>query len=70
MPCAMCAGAAIQFKVPIVVAGENRTFHSSRASMESVGIKIFDLDMDECFDMLQKFAREHPAIWAEDIGEL
>src|SRR5438105_4291283 len=30
MPCAMCAGATVQFKIPIVIAGENRTFHSAR----------------------------------------
>jgi cytosine deaminase len=68
MPCAMCAGAAVLFGVPQVIAGENRTFHSSKAFMERNGIKVLDLDLDECYDLLQKFARQHPEIWNEDIG--
>lgn len=70
MPCAMCAGAAIQFKIPVVVAGEDRTFPSSRRWMESNGVRVIDLNMDECYQLLQKFAREHPDVWKEDIGEL
>lgn len=68
MPCAMCAGAAIQFGVPIVVAGEDRTFPSSRKLMEAAGIKVLDLDLDECFQMLAEFAKERPSLWNEDIG--
>jgi len=70
MPCTMCAGAAVLFRIPVVVAGENRTFHSADQWMESTGVKVFDLDLAECYDMLQRFAAEHPDIWAEDIGEL
>ncbi len=70
MPCAMCAGAAIQFRVPIVVAGEDRTFESSRKWMESSGIKVVDLDLDECYDLLQLFAKIKPDVWKEDIGEV
>ncbi len=68
MPCAMCAGASIQFGVPIVIAGENRTFASSRHWMEENGLTVVDLDLDECFEMLKKFADEHPSLWNEDIG--
>ena len=69
MPCTMCAGAIVLFRIPIVVAGENRTFPAADEWMKSTGKKIFDLDLDECYDMLQRFAREYPDIWAEDIGE-
>ncbi len=31
--------------------------------------QIIDLNLDECFELLQSFAREHPAVWSEDIGE-
>ncbi len=68
MPCAMCAGAAVQFRVPIVIAGEDRTFASSRQFMESNGIHVIDLNSDECYELLQKFAAAYPAIWNEDIG--
>lgn len=70
MPCAMCAGAAIQFRVPIVVAGEDRTFQSSRQWMESNGVTVVDLDLDECYDLLQLFSNMKPDVWKEDIGEL
>jgi cytosine deaminase len=70
MPCAMCGGAAIQLKVPTVIAGEDRTFPSSRRWMESSGIKVVDLNLDECYQMLQDFAKSHPDVWKEDIGEL
>lgn len=68
MPCSMCAGAAVLFGVPHVIAGENRTFNSSRAFMERNGIQVVDLDLDECYELLQKFALQHPEIWNEDIG--
>lgn len=68
MPCAMCAGAAIQFGIPIVIAGEDRTFASSRHLMEEAGIKVIDLNLDECYEMLQIFAKRSPSLWNEDIG--
>jgi cytosine/creatinine deaminase len=70
MPCAMCAGAAVQLKIPVLIAGENRTFQSSREFMESNGIKVTDLDLDECYKLLEEFRTKYPDVWAEDIGEL
>lgn len=70
MPCSLCAGASILFKVPIVVAGENRTFASSGAMMAAHGIKVIDLNLDQCFEMMQKWAKANPELWKEDIGEL
>lgn len=68
MPCSMCAGSAVLFGVPKVIAGENRTFKSSRKYMEDNGIEVIDLDLDQCFELLEKFAKLHPEIWNEDIG--
>lgn len=70
MPCALCAGASVQFAIPRVVAGENRTFKSSSEYMRARGIEVIDLDLDECFNMMQQFIRQNPKLWAEDIGEL
>ncbi|HEY9870302.1 MAG TPA: nucleoside deaminase, partial [Candidatus Obscuribacterales bacterium] len=70
MPCAMCAGTAIQFRIPKVVAGEDRTFPSARKLMEDAGIEVVDLNLDECYELLQEFARKNPQVWHEDIGEL
>jgi cytosine/creatinine deaminase len=68
MPCAMCAGAAVQFRIPVVVAGENRTFKSSGGWMESMGTSVFDMNSEACHRMLQDFAKAHPDVWSEDIG--
>jgi cytosine deaminase len=70
MPCAMCAGATVQFGIGKVVAGENRTFSSYKEFMEENGVEVIDLDLDECFHMLAEFAAKHQQIWMEDIGEL
>ncbi len=68
MPCSMCAGSAVLFGVPTVIAGENRTFKSSGQWMADNGINVTDLNLDECYELLQKFARLHLKIWNEDIG--
>lgn len=68
MPCQMCAGAIVQFGIPKVIAGEDKTFPSARKFMESNGVEVIDLNLGECYDLLQEFKRLHPEIWNEDIG--
>ncbi|HOW35032.1 MAG TPA: nucleoside deaminase [Candidatus Omnitrophota bacterium] len=70
MPCYFCAGAAVQFGIKKVVAGESKTFPGAKKFMESHGIKIIDLDLDECKVMMDEFITHNPALWNEDIGEL
>lgn len=70
MPCFLCAGAAVQFKIPKVIVGESRTFPGTREFMESHGIEVIDLDLPECVEMMEKFIAENPVLWNEDIGEL
>ncbi|NMB79726.1 MAG: nucleoside deaminase [Methanomicrobiales archaeon] len=70
MPCYLCAGAAVQFRIPKVIVGESRTFAGARAFMEEHGIEVIDLDLPECVSMMETFIREQPRLWNEDIGEL
>lgn len=70
MPCYLCAGAAVQFRIPMVVVGEGRTFGGARAFMEEHGIEVVDLDLLECVEMMRSFIDAHPDLWNEDIGEL
>lgn len=70
MPCYLCAGATVQFGIPRVVAGESRSFEGARAFMESHGVEVLDLELDECHEMMRKFIAENPRLWHEDIGEL
>jgi len=69
MPCSMCAGSSVLFRIPKVIAGEDRTFDTSaRKLMEANGIEVVDLNLDECYEMLQVFVRANPQLWDEDIG--
>ncbi|MGI4821013.1 MAG: nucleoside deaminase [Janthinobacterium lividum] len=70
MPCFMCAGTIVQFKIPKVVVGEARTFGESKEFLESHGVEVVILDSEECVQMMQEFIEAEPALWNEDIMEL
>jgi creatinine deaminase len=70
MPCFMCAGTIVQFKIPKVVVGEARTFGESREFLESHGVEVVILDSEECVQMMQEFIAAEPTLWNEDIMEL
>jgi cytosine deaminase len=69
MPCYMCAGTIVQFKIPKVVVGESRTFPGAREFMEAHGVEVIDLDLPECVRMMEDFIAARPELWNEDIGE-
>ena len=68
MPCYLCAGAVVQFGIPKVIVGENRTFAGASEFMQSHGVEVVNLDLEECVEMMSSFIAEHPALWNEDIG--
>jgi cytosine/creatinine deaminase len=70
MPCYMCAGTIVQFKIPKVIVGESKTFPGARAFMESHGVEVVDLNNADCIEMMERFIQQSPALWNEDIGEL
>jgi cytosine deaminase len=70
MPCYMCAGTIVQFKIPKVVVGEVRTFGESKEFLESHGVEVVILDSEECVQMMQEFIEAEPTLWNEDIMEL
>jgi creatinine deaminase len=70
MPCFMCAGTIVQFKIPKVVVGESKTFSGAREFMESHGVEVVDLNLPECIQMMEEFIEEKPELWNEDIMEL
>ena len=70
MPCFMCAGTIVQFKISKVIVGESRTFDGAREFMESHGVEVIDLDLQECVDMMNEFIEAEPTLWNEDIMEL
>lgn len=68
MPCFLCAGAIVQFRIARVFAGESRTFAGARTFMEAEGVQVLDLDLDACRTMMADFIRAHAELWDEDIG--
>jgi cytosine deaminase len=70
MPCFMCAGTIVQFKIPKVIVGESKTFSGAREFMESHGVEVIDLNLPECIEMMENFIAEKPELWNEDIMEL
>lgn len=68
MPCYLCAGAVVQFGIKKVIAGESQTFAGAREFMESHGVEVVDLNLEECQQMMSDFIQQHPKLWNEDIG--
>jgi creatinine deaminase len=69
-PCDMCSGAVLLYKIPRVIIGENRTFRGPEDYARSRGVHIQVVDNVECIELMERFIREHPTLWNEDIGEL
>jgi cytosine/creatinine deaminase len=70
MPCYLCAGAIVQFGINKVIAGESETFAGAKEFMESHGVEVIDLNLDECKQLMKRFIENNPDLWKEDIGEL
>ena len=67
-PCAMCSGAILLYRIPRIVVGENVTFRGEEDLLRDRGVSVEVLQDVRCIEMMQRFIREHPAIWNEDIG--
>jgi cytosine deaminase len=67
-PCYLCSGAAVQFGIPVVVIGEARTFPGAPEFLGHHGIRVLDLDLPECYEMMARFVGDHAELWSEDIG--
>ena len=70
MPCYLCSGAIVQFGIKKVYAGESETFPGAKEFMESHGIEVIDLNIEECKELMRNFIKDNPKLWNEDIGEL
>ena len=68
-PCWYCSGLVRQFGFGTVVVGESRNFQGGIDWLRSLGVKVIDLDSQECASLLTDYIRANPAVWNEDIGE-
>lgn len=67
-PCMMCSGTIVQFGIPRVVVGENRSFGGNEEFLRSRGVEVIVADDPECFALMTRFIAEKPALWNEDIA--
>src|ERR1041385_4150746 len=68
-PCPMCSGAALLYKVPRIVIGENVTFKGPEDYVRSQGVRLEVLQDSTCIQMMRDFIAARPDLWNEDIGE-
>ena len=68
-PCWYCSGLIRQFQIGTVVVGESITFGGGIEWLRENGVKIVDLESEECVEMMSEYIAANPEIWNEDIGE-
>lgn len=66
-PCMMCSGTIVQFGIPRVVIGENKTFGGNEEFLRSRGIDVVVLNDPDCIAMMEHFIATQPQLWNEDI---
>ena len=67
-PCMMCAGTIVQFGIPRVVIGEATNFAGNIGFLESNGVAVTLLNDPACIELMNRFIRERPELWDEDIA--
>ncbi len=68
-PCWYCSGLVRQFGFGTVVVGESRNFQGGIEWLRSLGVRVIDLDSEECAALLAGYIRAYPEVWNEDIGK-
>jgi cytosine/creatinine deaminase len=68
-PCWYCSGLVRQFGFGTVVVGESRNFQGGIEWLRSLGVRVIDLNSEECVSLLGQFIGANPEVWNEDIGE-
>lgn len=67
-PCPMCSGAALLYKIPRIIVGENETFQGPESYVRAQGVELSILQDPTCIQLMRNFISQHPSLWNEDIG--
>src|SRR5271163_3980930 len=59
-PCPMCSGAALLYKIPRIVVGENVTFQGPEAYVRSQGVQVEVLQEAACIQLMHDFIAARP----------
>jgi len=68
-PCMMCSGTIVQFDIKRVVVGENENFGGNEGFLRERGVEVIVVNDGDCIDLMNRFIKEKPELWAEDIAE-
>jgi creatinine deaminase len=68
-PCWYCSGLVRQFGFGQLLVGESRNFPGGLEWLRSLGVRVVDLNSEECISFMSEYIRANPAVWNEDIGE-
>ena len=68
-PCWYCSGLVRQFGIGTVVVGESINFRGGIDWLSECGIRVVDMNSEECAAMLRNFIDQNTGLWHEDIGE-
>jgi cytosine deaminase len=66
-PCPMCSGAALLYKIPRIVIGENVTFKGPEDYVRSQAVKLEVRQDSTCIQLMRDFITARPELWNEDI---
>lgn len=69
-PCDMCSGAALLYKIPKIVIGDNINFRGPEEYVQGRGVELVILNDQELVQMMRQFIASQPQLWNEDIGEV
>ncbi|MDP3542816.1 MAG: nucleoside deaminase [Elusimicrobiota bacterium] len=67
-PCVMCTGTTLLYRIPRVIVGENKNFLGAEDLFAARGVKVTVLQDPDCVALMERFVREKPDLWNEDIG--
>jgi cytosine deaminase len=67
-PCDMCSGAALLYKIPRIVIGENVNFRGPEQYLTSRGVELLIVNDPDCITLMREFIEAHRQLWDEDIG--
>lgn len=67
VPCVMCSGLILLYKIPKIVAGENETFGGPEEYLNEQGVELINLDLEECKEIMRDYIRHNPEVWNREI---
>jgi cytosine deaminase len=70
MPCYLCSGAIVQFRIENLVVGDLRNFKGNPEFLKDHWISIEDWDRQECIELMEEFIKKNPDIWKGEIERI